>query len=107
MAKWKKIVAVSVVLMMLASAGTVYYLYNSGFFLSSYGDMDGYYFDFEGSSEIGICNVEMGETEITGSAIFNTISLSNSLEPAGINVSDNDRPVSHDNYLVAPSRVHS
>ena len=108
MVKWKKIIAVSVVLIMLASAGTVYYLYDQGFFGPTYGDMDGYYFDFEGSSEIGLCNVEMGETEITNAGILDTISLaSNSVEQAGTSVSKNHRPVSHDNYLVAPSRVHS
>ena len=108
MGKWKKIIAVSVVLIMLASAGTVYYLYDQGFFGPTYGDMDGYYFDFEGSSEIGLCNVEMVETEITNAGILDTISLaSNSVEQAGTSVSKNHRPVSHDNYLVAPSRVHS
>ena len=107
MGKWKKIIAVSIVLLMLVSAGTVYVLYKYGFF-SNYGDMDGYYFDFKGADQIGICNVEMGETSLSNAVFTDIISVNTvSMTPTGSPLSKENRPVSHDNYLVAPSRVHT
>lgn len=108
MGKWKKVIAVSIVLLLAVSAASVYVLYQLGFFGSNYGDMDGYYFDLEGASSVGICNVESGEMDIGNAQMLNIASLAVcSIEQAGSAFSQDHRPVSHDSYLVAPSRVHS
>ena len=109
MALWKKILVVFIVLLLVASGATVYILYKYGFFGPSYGDMDGYYLDLEGAAEIGICNVNMGSDDISDAVLSNTMSLADSKGDAAYDSfsGSNNRPVSHDYYLVAPSRVHS
>ncbi len=109
MRRWKKIAVVLVVAVLVASSVLVYAMYESGEFDPFKNGFDGAYFDINNASDVGICMVE-GGGNLLPLAFSDTISLTDANGEARTvtakDIGDN-RPISHDRYVVAPSRVHT
>ena len=71
MGKWKKIIAISVVIIMMVSAVSVYMLY----FNVRYCDIEDLYFDIRDADDVGICTVESRSNTLSNAMFSDVISL--------------------------------